>query len=118
MPKITCKTCGAEDTLKDGQVMEYCQECRRKMDDSPGTLRPDEHHPSADNALAWIKATIISDPLRYLQIKESMASCAIEYNRTAEICLDTLNRLANDWPVSDRYILGLAWFLRRIIEGE
>jgi hypothetical protein len=40
---------------------------------------------------------------------EAFASCAIEGNRLAEVCSETLNRLLNSQPVSDRYILGLAF---------
>ena len=49
---------------------------------------------------------------------ESMASCAIEGNRAAEICLSTYNRLEKGEPVSDRYILGPAWFIRELREND
>jgi hypothetical protein len=48
---------------------------------------------------------------------ESYSSCAIEGNRLAEICAETLDRLIHGQPVSDRYILGLAWNLRDMEEN-
>lgn len=53
-----------------------------------------------------------------LTAREVMASCAIEGNRAAEICGETLNRLLQGLPVSDRYIMGLGWFLKTIEEGK
>jgi len=41
--------------------------------------------------------------------QESFSSCAIEGNMLAEICSGTLSRLINHKPVSDRYLLGLAF---------
>ena len=46
-------------------------------------------------------------------MKESLASTAIEGNRLAEICLGTIERLEKGQPVSDRYLLGLCWFLKQ-----
>lgn len=43
---------------------------------------------------------------------ESFSSCAIDGNRFAEVCGETLRRVMNHEPVSDRYILGLAWAIR------
>ena len=41
--------------------------------------------------------------------QEAFSSCAIEGNRLAEVCSETLRRLLIGEPVSDRYVLGLAW---------
>lgn len=41
--------------------------------------------------------------------QESFSSCAIDGNRLAEVCSETISRLINNQPVSDRYLLGLAW---------
>lgn len=80
--------------------------------DERGTLKPTEPHPAAFMARQYIRTI----PWQELLLKkEALASCAIEGNRLAEVCLSTLNRLLNGHPVSDRYLLGLAWFLR---EGE
>ena len=43
---------------------------------------------------------------------ESLSSCAIENNRLAEILAETLHRVMTGEKVSDRYLLGLAWFLK------
>ena len=76
-----------------------------------GYLLPTEPHPAHYLALIYMR-TKINDPL----IKEAFASCAIENNRLAEICLETLRRLEAGEPVSDRYLLGLAWALKGMEE--
>ncbi len=50
--------------------------------------------------------------------QEAFASCAIEGNRLAEVCSGTLHRLMTQQPVSDRYILGLAWAVRSMRERK
>ena len=72
-------------------------------------LKPNEPHPAVNSALIYISQKL-NDPL----LLESLASCAIESNRLAEICLGTINRIKNKQPISDRYLLGLAWFLKSI----
>lgn len=74
-----------------------------------------EYHPSADSALRWYKVWA-TDFQRYMLMKESLASTAIENNRLAEICLGTIHRIENKEPVSDRYLLGLVWFLRGSVD--
>ena len=76
------------------------------------TLKAGEFHPMAPSAMAYVKANITMIDV------ESMASCAIEGNRNAEICLSTYNRLEKGEPVSDRYILGLAWLIKELRESE
>lgn len=71
-----------------------------------GTLGPTEYHPAADSALQFMKSIPLADLYTW---QESFASCAIEGNRLAEICCETLDRLISGQPVSDRYLLGLAW---------
>lgn len=51
-------------------------------------------------------------------LQESLASTALSGNRSAEIMSETLRRLLNGEPVSDRYLLGLAWFLRNWKDGK
>ncbi len=77
------------------------------------TLEFGETHPSATSALVYVLQRIV-DPL----LLEALASCAIERNRMAEICLGTINRIKNHQPISDRYVLGLAWFLKELEEKE
>lgn len=72
-----------------------------------GDLKQGEFRPAASSAAAWIRA----QPDLHLWV-ESFASCAIEGNRNAELCGETLRRLLAGEGVSDRYILGLAWTMR------
>lgn len=80
-------------------------------EETRGTLKQGEVHPMAHNAMAYIRAFIATGPDNVLMLQEAMASCAIEGNRAAEVCGETLQRLLTGQPVSDRYLLGLAWFI-------
>jgi len=73
------------------------------------TLELLEPHPCAKIAMEYIH-THTREELSVLM--ESLASCAIEGNRLAEVCGGTLRRLFRGETVSDRYLLGLAWFIR------
>lgn len=78
------------------------------------TLLPGEPHPAAQSALAFV----CSHSLPALMVWQgTFASCAIEGNRQAEICGETLRRVLEREPVSDRYILGLAWTMRQSEEA-
>lgn len=83
--------------------------------ETKATLKRGEVHPSAPSALAWYRIWAL-DAHRYMLVQESFASNAIEGNRLAEVCLETMQRIENDQPVSDRYLFGLVWFLRNNIE--
>ena len=72
-------------------------------------LLPGEPHPAALAAMAYLKKIPLHELFAW---NESFASLAIENNRLAEICLSTLERLLSGKPVSDRYLLGLAWTIR------
>lgn len=85
---------------------------------SEHTLKEGEFHPIAPSALAWFRAWRLADTKRYMMMREAVASTAIEGNRLAEICNSTLNRLDADEPVSDRYLLGLCWFLKEHYDTE
>ena len=74
------------------------------------TLQPGETHPMAYVALGFIMSKL-ENPL-FQSRREALASCAMSNNRIAKICLETLRRIENKEAVSDRYLLGLAWFLR------
>ncbi len=75
-----------------------------------------EPHPSAYDAKKYL---ISLGPSKLMVYLEAYSSCAIEGdNRMAEICGETLNRLIQGKPVSDRYILGLAWSIRNMEEGK
>ncbi len=72
------------------------------------TLEPGEPHPAAHSAFKYVKTQIT--PIMI----ESIASAALSGSRSAEICHGTLERIRNGDPVSDRYVLGLAWMLLEI----
>ena len=74
-----------------------------------GTLAPTEPHPSAEDAYRFVAQYPLEDLMLW---RGSFASCAIEGNRLAEVCHETLRRVMDREPVSDRYILGLAWAMR------
>lgn len=74
--------------------------------DSKTTLIPGEAHPASLSALDFVQSRgLVTQCLQ----REAYASCAIEGNRLAEICGETLRRVSCCEGVSDRYILGLAW---------
>lgn len=81
-------------------------------------LKSGEVHPTAYSAMAWFKAWKLSDPLKFIQVMEALASTALSGNRQAEICLGTINRLEHGQMVSDRYLLGLCWFLKEDLKVE
>ena len=75
---------------------------------SKGEIKEGGYHPMAESALNYIRRLPIEQKIMWL---ETLASTAIEGNETAEICHETLRRIMEGEPVSDRYVLGLAWFL-------
>lgn len=74
-----------------------------------GTLAPGEPHPAVRLALQRLRSFPLSDLLAW---QEVLASTAIEGNRMAEVCAETLRRFIAGEPVSDRYLLGLVCVLR------
>lgn len=78
------------------------------------TLETGEPHPSSENAMRYILSI---PPDRLMKYLEALSSTAIEGNRLGEICSGTLNRLIKSEPVSDRYLLGLAWAIRNMEEN-
>jgi hypothetical protein len=79
-----------------------------------GTIWDGECHPAADSAMAWLKGFMVQHPSEYLMHKEALASSALAGNRLAEICMSTIDRLRKGEPVSDRYLLGLAWTIMKL----
>lgn len=75
-----------------------------------GELKLGEPHPAAITARDWIASR---SPENIALWQEAFASCGLRGNRLGEICGETLRRLLAGEPVSDRYILGLAWTMRR-----
>ena len=82
---------------------------------SSGTIKDGEYHPAADDAMRYIKGLPIDELMTWI---EAFASSAMAGNRLAEICSETLRRLTDNEPVSDRYLLGLAWTIRNMKDGK
>lgn len=83
---------------------------------SNGTLKTGEFHPSANSAMVFVREQLSSPHIFYT--KEALASNALSGNRLCEICIETLDRVEKNEPVSDRYLLGLAWFLKELDEVQ
>lgn len=79
-----------------------------------GALNVGENHPMVYVALKYIR----EHGGDLFLLLESMSSCAIEGNKTAEICAETLNKLINEEPVGERYVMGLAWFIYQMNQEE
>ncbi len=81
------------------------------MDDliARGTLAVKEPHPASRLAMEWLTSQPRTE---LMQWQEAFSSCAIEGNRLGEICSETLRRILDNEPVSDRYLLGLVWAMR------
>jgi hypothetical protein len=79
------------------------------MTEETGTLEVGEIHPAAHIAMDYINFTRKS--LKLMQYKEAIASTALSGNRVAEVGFETLRRLEDNEPVSDRYLMGLGWLL-------
>lgn len=78
---------------------------------TPGTLIGSEPHPAAYLAQAWIAQ---QTPSFLNSWREAFASSSLATNgRMSTICGETLDRLLNGQPVSDRYILGLAFVMQQ-----
>ena len=75
-----------------------------------GELNVGEPHPAAQSAKEYIASQGLESLMMW---QESFSSCAIEGNRLGEICSETLARLMKCLPVSDRYVLGLAWTIQK-----
>lgn len=75
----------------------------------PTEIKPDEFHPAARSAYRWLKGFMVTNQADYLRYKFAIHTAAESGNRQANICMGTINRLATGKPVSDRYLLGLAW---------
>lgn len=84
--------------------------------EEPGTLAVGEYHPAARHAYDWIRKNIL-DTNNAMDWLQAFGNCSVE-NKLAEICSGTLKRLINKQPISDRYLLGLAWTLRSMVEEK
>lgn len=78
------------------------------------TLEISEAHPASYRAMKYIKSLLLTGDAQ--RLLESFASCSMSDNRLAQVCYGTLKRIINNEPVSDRYLLGLAWIIREIMD--
>ena len=83
-----------------------------------GDLQPGEPHPAAVDAFHWIMGKLKSGEISAPILQESFASVGMSGNRCAEVCGDTLYRILTFQPVSDRYLMGLAWTMKSMEELE
>lgn len=89
-----------------------------KPNTDPTELRFDEFHPAARSAYRWLKGFMITNSKDYLRYKEALSSAALSGNRQAQVCMGTIGRLATRQPVSDRYLMGLAWTILHLHNHE
>ena len=75
----------------------------------PSEIKAEEFHPAARSAYRWLKGFMISNQEDYHRYCTAMSIAAETGNRQAQICMGTIRRLQRGQPVSDRYLLGLAW---------
>ena len=81
-------------------------------------LNSGEPHPAVE-AVESARQYLLSIPFEQLCLfQEAFSSCAIEGNRLAEICSETINRILTGKPVSDRLLLGLVWAIGDMKELE
>ena len=86
---------------------------------SLGTLNEMEPHPAAHEAKAWLLNIVAEENgVKIMRYQEAFASTALSGSRLAEICSETLRRLLNAEPVSDRYLLGLCWAIRNMEDAN
>lgn len=69
------------------------------------SLKEGEFHPAAHIAMTYVQDHLTP------MAREAIASTALSGNRLAELAYSTLERLDKKEPVSDRYLMGLAWLL-------
>lgn len=106
-----------EGEVVDPNIKKY------KLDEAiqaAGTIFSGEYHPAADSAMRWFKNYVRTQPEDYARSKMAILMAAEDSpkNRLAVICRATIERLAAGAPVSDRYLLGLVWFLKELQENK
>lgn len=84
----------------------------------PSEIGPEEHHPAANAAYRWLKGFMVSNAKVYAEYRDLLAIAAAAGNRQAQICTGTIKRLQAGQPVSDRYLLGLAWTILHMHNHE
>lgn len=84
----------------------------------PTELGSTEFHPAARSAYRWLKGFMVTNTEEYTRTKFALRMAAESGNRQAEVCMGTIDRLAAGQPVSDRYLLGLAWTILQVHNYE
>ena len=77
------------------------------------TLKEGKYHHGARIALAYIEERQ-KNAIDWNVIVGALSLTALSGNRTSDICLSTIERLRKGEPVSDRYLMGLAWIIYAI----
>lgn len=70
-----------------------------------------ENHPMTPFAMRYIKANIT--PI-YI---EAISSLALSGDRAAAMCLHTYTLIEKGKPVGERCVLGLAWYVKELVDG-
>lgn len=83
---------------------------------SPGTLKIGEIHPAAHSAMNYINEFVSNHIHETMILLESFAATAHAGNRLSEACHETLRRVISGEPISDRYLLGLAWTIKEMYD--
>ena len=76
-----------------------------------------KNHPLVYEAYDYIR-DYIADYRKLVMLQESLSGNAIENNEAAVICLATLDLVIDGKPVGERYVFGLAWLIKRIVENK
>lgn len=71
-------------------------------------------HPMAYDAKAYLLELKHKLPV----YAEVLSICASNGNSLAKICSETMELFLAEKPVDDRYLLGLAWYIRNSEEGR
>lgn len=99
-----------DKVLVAGEIGAAAGTCRAPVDvEERGTLKPGEYHPGADIAMTYIRAFLAKHDGG--MTLEALSSVGLSGCRSSEICAETLRRVLFQEAVSDRYLMGLAWFL-------
>lgn len=83
----------------------------REDPSDPATLKSGEVHPITDRAYAYVLQNLSESVIAELKKGSEMGN-----NRLCEVCYGTVLRLREGLPVSDRYLIGLAWLMRDMLE--
>jgi hypothetical protein len=74
------------------------------------SLKPSDPHPVVNSAKKYILGF---DTVELLEWFDSARR-----SEAVVVCQESFKRLVSGKPVSDRYLLGLAWFLKTEVEDE